>query len=49
MQYDWYGEGIDKKKAYGIGPQRMAWPVNRFNCQTLALSLPLDVWPGMIG
>jgi multidrug efflux pump len=42
-------EGIDKKKAYGLAAQRMAWPITASTATTLAAFAPLMFWPGMMG
>jgi multidrug efflux pump len=42
-------EGMDKKKAYGLAAQRMAWPITASTATTLAAFAPLMFWPGMMG
>ncbi len=42
-------EGIDKKDAYRIAAQRMAWPILASTATTLAAFLPLLFWPGLPG
>lgn len=42
-------EGIDKKRAYALAAQRMAWPITASTATTLAAFAPLMFWPGMMG
>lgn len=42
-------EGFDKKDAYRMAAQRMAWPILASTATTLAAFLPLLFWPGMPG
>ncbi|MBT5186871.1 MAG: efflux RND transporter permease subunit [Kordiimonadaceae bacterium] len=42
-------EGFDKKDAYRLAAQRMAWPILASTATTLAAFLPLLFWPGMPG
>ncbi|MDG1997075.1 MAG: efflux RND transporter permease subunit [Emcibacteraceae bacterium] len=42
-------EGLDKKDAYRMAAQRMAWPIMASTATTLAAFLPLLFWPGMPG
>lgn len=42
-------EGIDKKDAYRMAAQRMAWPILASTATTLAAFLPLLFWPGIPG
>ena len=42
-------EGLDKKEAYKLAAQRMAWPILASTATTLAAFLPLLFWPGMPG
>jgi len=42
-------EGCDKKEAYRLAAQRMAWPILASTATTLAAFLPLLFWPGIPG
>ncbi len=42
-------EGFDKKEAYKLAAQRMAWPILASTATTLAAFLPLLFWPGIPG
>ena len=42
-------EGFDKKDAYRLAAQRMAWPILASTATTLAAFLPLLFWPGIPG
>ncbi|MCB2092650.1 MAG: efflux RND transporter permease subunit [Alphaproteobacteria bacterium] len=42
-------EGLDKKAAYRLAAQRMAWPILASTATTLAAFLPLLFWPGLPG
>ncbi|MBT5073456.1 MAG: efflux RND transporter permease subunit [Kordiimonadaceae bacterium] len=42
-------EGLDKKVAYRMAAQRMAWPILASTATTLAAFLPLLFWPGLPG
>lgn len=42
-------EGFDKKEAYRLAAQRMAWPILASTATTLAAFLPLLFWPGIPG
>lgn len=42
-------EGWPRRKAYAYGAKRMAWPVITSTATTLAVFLPLLVWPGVVG
>lgn len=42
-------EGMSRKEAYAYGASRMAWPVITSTITTLAVFLPLVVWPGVVG
>ncbi|MEM9102006.1 MAG: efflux RND transporter permease subunit [Pseudomonadota bacterium] len=42
-------EGLDKKQAYTLAAQRMAWPILASTATTLAAFMPLLFWPDMMG
>ena len=42
-------EGLDKKEAYKLAAQRMAWPILASTATTLAAFFPLLFWPGTPG
>lgn len=42
-------EGLEKREAYKMAAQRMAWPILASTATTLAAFLPLLFWPGMPG
>ncbi|MQM39683.1 Nickel and cobalt resistance protein CnrA [wastewater metagenome] len=42
-------EGWSRRDAYLHGATRMAWPVISSTATTLAVFLPLTVWPGVVG
>ncbi|WP_435104203.1 efflux RND transporter permease subunit [Arhodomonas sp. AD133] len=42
-------EGWGRRDAYAYGARRMAWPVIASTATTLAVFLPLTVWPGVVG
>ncbi len=42
-------EGIPRKEAYSRAAHRMSWPVIASTATTLAVFLPLLVWPGIVG
>jgi multidrug efflux pump len=42
-------EGMERRAAYAAGAKRMAWPIIASTATTLAVFLPLVVWPGMVG
>lgn len=42
-------EGMSPREAYAAGAKRMAWPIIASTATTLAVFLPLVVWPGMVG
>ena len=42
-------EGAPRKEAYAAASKRMAWPVIASTATTLAVFLPLVVWPGVVG
>ncbi|OZG69795.1 MFS transporter [Hahella sp. CCB-MM4] len=42
-------EGLSPKEAFAQAATRMAWPVIASTATTLAVFLPLLVWPGMVG
>ena len=42
-------EGLDRKVAYRMAAQRMAWPILASTATTLAAFLPLLFWPGIPG
>jgi multidrug efflux pump len=42
-------EGVDRKDAYKLAAQRMAWPITASTATTLAAFMPLLFWPGIVG
>ncbi len=42
-------EGLGKRAAYQIAVKRMFWPVTASTATTLAVFLPIMLWPGMVG
>lgn len=42
-------QGLGRRAAYAAGAKRMAWPIIASTVTTLAVFLPLVVWPGMVG
>lgn len=42
-------EGLDRKEAYSLAAQRMAWPVTASTATTLAAFAPLLFWTGLFG
>ncbi|HEX6141631.1 MAG TPA: efflux RND transporter permease subunit [Geminicoccaceae bacterium] len=42
-------EGIDRRTAFLIAAQRMAWPITTSTATTLAAFMPLLFWPGIVG
>ncbi|MDC1382293.1 efflux RND transporter permease subunit [Candidatus Puniceispirillum sp.] len=41
--------GMDRRDAYKIGAQRMAWPIISSTITTLMVFMPLLFWPGIVG
>ena len=41
--------GVDRRDAYKIGAQRMAWPIISSTITTLMVFMPLLFWPGIVG
>lgn len=42
-------EGLPKREAYAQAASRMSWPVIASTATTLAVFIPLLVWPGVVG
>lgn len=42
-------EGLDRHAAYAFAAKRMSWPIIASTATTLAVFMPLLVWPGMAG
>ena len=42
-------EGLDRKEAYVMAAQRMAWPIITSTATTIAAFVPLLMWPGLMG
>ena len=42
-------EGMDRRSAYALAAQRMAWPIVASTATQLAAFLPLLFWPGIVG
>ena len=42
-------EGHDRRTAYRMAAQRMAWPITSSTATTLAAIVPLLLWPGILG
>ena len=42
-------EGFERREAYRIAAQRMAWPITAATATTLAAFMPLLFWPGIVG
>ena len=42
-------EGHDRRTAYRMAAQRMAWPIISSTATTLAAIVPLLLWPGILG
>jgi len=42
-------EGLDRRQAYALAAQRMAWPVIASTATTLAAFMPLLFWTGVVG
>ncbi len=42
-------EGFDRREAYVMAAQRMAWPTISSTATTIAAFIPLLLWPGMMG
>lgn len=41
--------GVEKRQAYSLAAQRMAWPIIASTATTLAAFMPLLFWPGLVG
>ena len=42
-------EGFDRREAYVMAAQRMAWPIISSTATTIAAFIPLLLWPGFMG
>ena len=42
-------EGFERREAYTMAAQRMAWPIISSTATTIAAFLPLLLWPGFMG
>jgi multidrug efflux pump len=42
-------EGLNRREAYLLAAERMAWPITASTATTLAAFMPLLFWPGIVG